>query len=143
VTDDIVEFIKAQLNVDEQIARSAPDGPWEAQTEAWPESPEARVWAETATGREVQVAEANGVLAAAHIARHDPVRALADVEAKRYLLEWCAEVTVHFDWSTLNRPGSLLHDPNPRATHTAAVAMQAMAASYASRAGYKPEWSLP
>jgi hypothetical protein len=143
MTDGIVEFIKAQLDLDERIARNAPGEHWEPQTEAWPESPEARVWTESATGREVEVCEAIGVFAAAHIARHDPAAVLVEIEAKRYLLEWCAEVTAHFDWSTLNQPGSLKHDPNARATHTAVVALQSMAAPYAGRPGFKPGWRLP
>jgi hypothetical protein len=106
---EIVEFIEAQLDIDEQIARSAPDGPWGPQTEAWPESPEARVWAETATGREVQVAEANGVLAAAHIGRHDPVRVLADVEAERAIVAECDEVL-----NATREDGSFVHHPSAR-----------------------------
>lgn len=77
-----------------------------------------------------------------HIARHDPARVLREVAAKRQLLEWCAAVTEHFDWATLNQPGSLLHDPNARATNTATLAMQAMATPYADHPDYQEGWKL-
>lgn len=77
-----------------------------------------------------------------HIARHDPARVLAEVAAKRHLLEWCTEVTKHFDWTTLNAPGLLLHDPNARATNTATLAMQTMAVSYADHPDYDASWRL-
>lgn len=152
--DSIVDFIKTQLALDEQIARLAGEtrggaiASWHVDCDC--PNKDAGVHADDCyacrvEGDNITIYDEGGhdEYQARHIARHDPATVLAKVEANRYLLEWCAEVTQHFDWSTLNQPGSLKHDPNARATHTAVVALLSMAAPYARRPGFKPEWRLP
>lgn len=154
MTDSIVEFIKAQLVIDDRLARAAGStrsgiiASWHVDCRC-PDK-DAGMHADNCyecrvEGDNITIYDEGGhdEDQARHIARHDPAAILAEIETKRYLLEWCAEVTAHFDWSTLNLPGSLLNDPNARATHTAVVALQAMAAPYVGRPGFKPEWRLP
>lgn len=146
---EIVEFVKAQLAHDKAEAEAARDahmGYYAVEGDAEWRVSDYGEGVYTEPHGIVVVIGAHGFLkdsTAHHIARHDPARVLADVEAKRYLLEWCTEVAAHFDWSTLNLPGSLRDDPNARATHTAVVALKSLAAPYAGRPGFKPEWRLP
>ncbi|THA82739.1 DUF6221 family protein [Streptomyces sp. A0592] len=87
--DDLVQFLRARLDEDEQAARAATGGPWVLDDERHAEqiltadesvvvvggsrwSGEAPVFETTADGL--------------HIARHDPARVLAEVDAKRRIL---------------------------------------------------------
>ena len=154
MSDEIVAFIKAQLNLDGQLARDA-GATRSGKIASWwvdcgcpgklADEHADNCWDRRVEGDNIVIYDEGGhdEDQARHIARHDPARVLADVEAKRYLLEWCAEVTAHFDWSTLNLPGSLRDDPNARATHTAVVALKSLAVPYAGQPGFKPEWRLP
>lgn len=154
MSDGIVEFIRAQMAIDGELARLAGTGrsgaiaSWHVDCRCPDKSAgthDEKCWTCRVEGDNIIIYDEGGhdEYQARHIARHDPVTVLAEIEAKRYLLEWCMEVTTHFDWSALDQPGSLREDPNARATHTAIVALKSMAAPYAGRPGYKPEWRLP
>ncbi|WP_030670760.1 DUF6221 family protein [Streptomyces rimosus] len=69
--DDLVQFLRDRLDEDEAVARAcAGDGGWDASNIAiyGPDlAPEVRE----------------------HMARHDPARVLAEVEAKRQIIELC------------------------------------------------------
>ena len=136
---NIAEFLTARLDEDEAAAVAlcgGRTGRWHAYLEGGDDG-----WAFEAEGGGLgAIVEDEGL--AYYIARHDPARVLREVAAKRQLLEWCAAVTEHFDWATLNQPGSLLHDPNARATNTATLAMQAMATPYADHPDYQEGWKL-
>lgn len=85
--DDLVAFLRARLDEDEQIARDATGGPWVDEFSAVtghcvlpPDALDAREY----------VAKTQLLAAlpdARHIARHDPARVLREVEAKRQLLD--------------------------------------------------------
>lgn len=67
---------------------------------------------------------------------------LVDIAAKRKLLDWCAKVTAHLDWTAIDSFGWLQDDPNPRATHGCQLALRAMAAPYAAHPDYDPAWAV-
>ncbi|MFH8336936.1 DUF6221 family protein [Streptomyces sp. AM6-12] len=69
--DDLVEFLRARLDEDEQIARDANTSP------------------EMVTGIPRSYASAPVAL---HIVRHDPARVLAEVDARRGIVDDLAEV---------------------------------------------------
>lgn len=78
--NDLVEFIRAQLDEDERVARAA----------GW----HRYIWelgivygTVIATGNRKTVAHGCQEYDADHIARHDPARALREVDAKRRILE--------------------------------------------------------
>ena len=79
---DIVKFLRARLDEDEALARAAidPDRPgthwhwWRADERDRPAAPDEGTGGEVKTGP------------ALHIARHDPTRALREVEAKRQVI---------------------------------------------------------
>lgn len=82
---DIVAFLKARLDEDEQVARLAIPGPWVSDgyysvaSEALGEG--RSVICEGDCGGGVHDSETS-----AHIARHNPARVLADIDAKLRLL---------------------------------------------------------
>lgn len=96
--DDLVKFLRARLDVEEQVAREATMGPWQ-------NAPTASHHA-TATGRTEEAvfaappdkgativattgvpSQRQNLVNAEHIARHDPARVLRDVEAKRRIVD--------------------------------------------------------
>jgi hypothetical protein len=101
MTADLVAFLRARLDDDEQTAHAATLGPWEwtPEEDVWGHCGPALIragfdgegdrelvevlsgWGHDAWGMHVSDNDA------AHIARHDPARVLADVEAKRQLLD--------------------------------------------------------
>lgn len=95
---DITAFLAARLDEDEQVARDATPGPWLADTdyddEVYTMSDPVRTSEANPDGCDYAVigyirggvgnrTEANMV----HIAHHDPARVLAEVTAKRRILE--------------------------------------------------------
>ncbi|WP_406000710.1 DUF6221 family protein [Streptomyces sp. NBC_00829] len=103
---DLVAFLRARLDEDQQLADAAPPGPWDARpsdaADLWtvlgPYGAYSRFNADedvrTVTAYRLEVAGsdigAGGVRsreAAEHMARHDPARVLREVEAKRRIVE--------------------------------------------------------
>ncbi|MDJ0460600.1 DUF6221 family protein [Streptomyces sp. H27-C3] len=96
MSDDLVQFLRDRYDEDERVARAATPGPW-----VW--TPEQDVWGQCGptlirVGTDAPGSELMEVLAGqghdawglhvsegdqAHIARHDPARVLAEIEAKR------------------------------------------------------------
>jgi len=86
VTDDLVTWLRIQIDADERIARAATEGPWIAEVSG--ETGHCVIPADAQSTRE-HVAKTQLYAAAAdaeHIARHDPARVLAEVDAKRRIL---------------------------------------------------------
>jgi hypothetical protein len=96
---DLVAFLLARLDEDERWARQATPGPWawsenhdgagevnaaerrpDLQGDGWERSQARSIANESATG-DVRLADA------VHIARHDPARLLADIAAKRQIVD--------------------------------------------------------
>lgn len=78
----LVEFLTARLDEDERIARAASErAPWSHNADDY--------WMITGTDGDVVVYDESAPTdaEAAHIARHDPACVLADVAAKRAILE--------------------------------------------------------
>jgi hypothetical protein len=120
----LVEFLRARLDEDEQVACAATPGPWRVRVDG-PDD-ESYVWADNGgrygdgspvTFHPDGAPRHQGAIGdedARHVARHDPTRALREVEAKRGLMttieddpfdamgaEWQYEVLV---WSYLALP---------------------------------------
>jgi hypothetical protein len=86
---DLVEFLRARLDEDEVAASAASPGPWHVNDES-----------DTVLAvDDIEVAEGFALsgpqlrATTAHVARHDPARVLADVEAKRLLIEHAETVS--------------------------------------------------
>lgn len=74
MADDLLAFLRARLEEDEQAALAAKPGPWHADGGS--------VYATHWIDEVVDYSES-----AEHIARHDPARVLADVAAKRQVVD--------------------------------------------------------
>ncbi|MET8278287.1 DUF6221 family protein [Micromonospora sp. NPDC005174] len=131
--DDFVIWLRVQLDDDERVAKIAAD--------RYPH------WATTDEGDVVQVGTggsgylANGPWGTSlfevgeHIARHDPARVLAEVDAKRRILD------IHHDdghgdcdGCGLDAIGLHVHQLDECPT------LLALALAYADRPGYRDEW---
>lgn len=83
MSDDLVAFLRARLDEDEQTAAAASPGPWHANAES----------DEVLAVDDITVADGFALsgqqlrATTAHIARHDPARVLREVEAKRGVIE--------------------------------------------------------
>ncbi|MEU4256293.1 DUF6221 family protein [Streptomyces fradiae] len=75
---DLIEFLRARYDEDERVARHAVDGPWED-----PLGGPIRGGYEMRFVIAQQVQRWNST----HIVRHDPQRVLAEVDAKRRILD--------------------------------------------------------
>lgn len=109
MSDEIVAFIKAQLDLDEQLARDA-GATRSGKIASWwvdcgcpgklaDEHADA-CWDRRVEGDNIVIYD-EGVHdedQAQHIARHDPERVLADVEMKRQLLAVVAEMRAQDGW---------------------------------------------
>jgi hypothetical protein len=164
MSDDLVAFLRARLTDDERAAKAAPDGPWGV-AEARQEGPWTVLGAFTPherfntasdtreiTVRREQIAGADlgagGVrtrAAAEHIARHDPARVLADVEAKRELVKLHGRAVLragggaqYFDTETVCRSC----EPNYqfRELSWPCTTLRLLALPYADHPDYRDEW---
>ncbi|WP_141746624.1 DUF6221 family protein [Streptomyces sp. LUP30] len=79
----LVEFLRARLDEDEALAREAPPGPWYIGNAVDPTQP---CSVHTFPGVRL-VADGLNWLVAEHIARQNPSRVLADVAAKRAIVD--------------------------------------------------------
>jgi hypothetical protein len=131
VSDELVAFLKARLDEDEKAAGAATPGPWAAldggvmsmDDETWPV-------ASTETGQE----RADRV----HIARWDPARVLADVQAKRVVMDWCVKaIAAQREGSTSERTQTW----DTATVDALYIATQALVLPYASHPDYRAEWS--
>lgn len=90
--DDLIAFLRARIDEDEQVARGGNRGPWEI--ERWDAlgGPAAHVLMPLGDGAQTGLTRSallgtHDAETMEHIARWDPARALAEVEAKRRILE--------------------------------------------------------
>jgi hypothetical protein len=124
VTADLVAFLTARLDEDRKIAFEAGNGGFEP----WTFDPEL-TWESEAGPVHGKYGSWNGQ----HIARHDPARVLAEVDAKRRILN---------EFTMIELPARSSGDT---AAVGAFVKMQAvlrlLALPYADHPDYRPEWA--
>lgn len=124
---DLVQWLTAQLDADERIARAATAGPWLVDCETYAEAIIAgdgtSVIAGGRWGGEASAFESTED--AIHIAAHDPARVLREIEAKRVMVATC-ERTVNEDSRGM--------------TSMAKEFLRLLALPYADREGYREEW---
>jgi hypothetical protein len=143
MTADLIAFLRARLDEDEQVVRAATPGPWQDGggyvTDTGPHGPNAQI-----TDYGTQDGE-QGSADSAHIARWDPARVLAEVDAKRRILaEYEQTVTRAADME----PGTpetytrrLREWSEQRAQMTALNGvLRLLTLPYADYPDYRPEW---
>lgn len=130
---DLIEWLRAQLDADEATAGSATSGPWSN------DDPLARdgVFASAIDGFVVDCDYAHmgpfAVHNATHIALHDPASVLADIAAKRAILDAYEEARSFY------RDPANLHIPAGEA-HGLLTALRHLTTAYADRPGFREEW---
>ena len=118
----LVEFLQARLAEDELTALAAVDGSprWRTNFDYRDVKDEHGHYVVEADSRHPSLEQA------AHIARHDPSRALAEVEAKRLLIAEYLRLDAAGDLHTRGIIGDIL---------------RALCSVYAEHPDYKPSWS--
>jgi uncharacterized protein DUF6221 len=134
---DLVQWLGAQLDADERIARAATAGPWlvdcETHAEAIIAGDGTSVIAGGRWGGEASVF--GSTEDAIHIAAHDPARVLREVEAKRRIVE--QHRPVGYGGVCL----SLCHTRAPGQPQTwPCLTLRLLALPYADRDGYQESW---
>jgi hypothetical protein len=142
VTDSLVSWLRVQLDLDAQTAKTATPGPWFVQRRTWGGWSGGRTWPGVWINNDAADPESGWVVAydggppasmvggedAAHIALWDPARVLADIDSKRQLV-------TSFE--------SVKSDPwtyDEMAEDVAERALKMLALPYAERPGFQESW---
>jgi hypothetical protein len=144
----LVEFLTACLVEDEQAARRSAPGPWNYDPrKQWHLPPPA--FGVPSPGEEYVSGPTTGVciaatgpandppsmFTAAHIARWDPARVLAEVKAKRFVIETLRSYEPDDEWDTEPDMG--------KRSNNAAGAVRRLAQQFAGRPGWDEAWRTP
>jgi hypothetical protein len=120
--DELIAFLRAQLDEDEQVARySGEPRRWSVGECVSADEPGETEWEITTEDGFVHT-RTRGNMRANHIVRHDPARMLAEVDAKRRTLIRCEEEML---------------SGIPRLVHFCEQTLREMARPYAERPGYQ------
>lgn len=151
MTLNLAEFLRARLDEDEQVARRASEyaeAEWllDEDTETvlwWPPEPHIAE-KEREKGLPVvsdqwrgQTIESGGSRIAPHIARHDPARVLAEVDAKRKLVTAYESAVTAYGAA---ERGTTVSDLMTGSVNSLRFTLQLLALPYADHPGYKEEW---
>jgi hypothetical protein len=119
---DLITFLRARLDEDEALALAASPGPWHPDAESY----------EVLAADDITVCDGFALsgpqlrATTEHIARWDPARVLAEVAAKRAVVDGLAAADPHAGYIT--------------GTFTARHALWLLAQSYADHPDYREEW---
>ncbi|WP_328941506.1 DUF6221 family protein [Streptomyces sp. NBC_00250] len=142
---DLIAFLRARLDEDWKLAYESgcggrddwafdPEDPWNG-----PNGP--REVVRRATGGFIAVVDPDhgkyGTWNARHIARHNPARVLAEVDAKRRILD---EVVPEMDGMTDQIHSEWGVGPIDPSTYESLVLLRLLALPYASHPDYRDEW---
>lgn len=136
--DDLMQWLGAQLDEDERVAKAANAGPWSVNDETYAETIYAADGTDVVAGGRWggEASVFNDTEDALHIVRHDPARVLREVEAKRRIL---AEVVPE-----MNRMDDQLETefgtPSNPEPYESGKLLRLLALPYADRPGYRDEW---
>ena len=127
MTSDIIDFLYARYDEDEQVAQKALG----LSPRRWHLSGSSIV-ARTESGSETVVAPTIWPQEGEHIVRHDPARVLTDLNAKRRVVDVLRGFEPNNEWDT--QPDMGLRANN------AAGALRALALAYAGHPDYHSDW---
>ncbi|MFE2073692.1 DUF6221 family protein [Streptomyces misionensis] len=125
--DDLVEFLRARLDEDEQVARAAAGRNW-LDGDGW------------LMNEDMHIAEVGDRPTLVHIAAHDPARVLREIDAKRRII-------AEHEMVPAGQGGKLGCDicvatPSwgPEVVSGPCTTLRLLALPYADRPGYRSEW---
>jgi len=126
---DLAAWLLDRIADDEAVARAATPGPWYVNSEDYAEAIYAPDGSSPVAGGrwggEASVFDSDET--AAHIARHDPARVLAECAAKRRIVK-------AYEFETDTPPDGTDQPP--------AMALRLLALPYSDRDGYDPAWAV-
>lgn len=131
---DLVDFLRARLAEDERLAKAAIS---DARTPPnWRGVQGPGRWitdGPVVVGDDMTIYDEGGhdEAQAEHIARHDPAHVLADVEARRRIVEHCSATI-----GAAGEPPGIDHDDIPAIERV----LRLLALPHADRPGYRAEW---
>jgi len=133
--DELITFLRRQLDDDERVAHATlgvnvradlingkPAPRWVSRGDS--------VW----DTNDIPRVKGTWAREAEHIARWDPARVLAEIQAKRRILDWAEAAQREFDRAGLRTPTPTTSEP----MYFAAL----LAQPYAGRDGWREEWRL-
>lgn len=134
----LVEFLRARLDMEAEIAREATPGPWQnaptprhrpttsgrSEEAVFASPPDMGTVVVATTG---EPSERRNLVNAEHIARWDPARVLAEVEAKRRIVDRC-----EYEMSGYAGTGAQVATPH--------LVLRLLALPYAAHPEYDPAW---
>ena len=130
--DELVAWLRAQIDEDEALAREAGGDSWVAVDLAFVDDP---------NGRQIVRDECMTPGVQAHIARHDPARVLREVEAKRGIVELHSDRDHFCGIGSIERDGYTWHEAGEkRRADIPCLTLRLLALPYADRPGYREEW---
>ncbi|WP_159041176.1 DUF6221 family protein [Streptomyces sp. WM6349] len=148
MTAELINFLRDRLSIEEHVAREATMGPWRnAGTSRHHEDaagPCEAVFAAPPDRGCICIArtgargDRQAMVDAEHIARHNPERILAEVEAKRRILTLHSDATGH-SCSVTDETGYELNYAEVRGDD-ACTTLRLLALPYADHPYYRQEW---
>lgn len=149
--DELIAFVRAQLDEDERVARAASAGPWRYDPTQHHREPGTVRFSEGVftgpAGRDAiciattgETDDPQSMVDAEHIARWDSARVLAEVEAKRRVLDEYAEADhlQQVGWEN-DEPSKYEYMAREEAL---GKVVKLLAQAYAGRPGWREEWRV-
>jgi hypothetical protein len=138
--DDLVQWLRAQLDEDERIARDVQqpdDFPWEAWHMVGEAADGTVRWGVRGAGVQPTHEDPLNKARMEHIARHDPARVLRNIEAKRRILD---EIVPQMNDMTDQIHAEFGVGPMDPSTYESLGLLRLLALPYADREGYQESW---
>ncbi|MDQ0758659.1 DUF6221 family protein [Streptomyces canus] len=133
--NDLVQFLRDQLDEEQRVAEAAPRGPW-AVTDAGSivDADGGRVVSSVGGALDGRVSRWPEGPVVAHVLAHDPARVLREIDAKRKLLDEFEQADRYSrtTWGQSNADQSR--------ARTLGKVLRLLALPYADRPGYREEW---
>ena len=137
--DELVQFLRARYDEDEQAAKACASAPWEVEIPPMVHvSVQARRDNKWKWGKLGYVATVERDEDRAHIVRHDPARVLRDIEARRRIMTLHTAATGH-GCSTTDETGYNLNYDEV-SYNDACTTLRLLASVYADHPSYRAEW---
>jgi hypothetical protein len=130
--DDLVQWLSAQLDEDERIARRAGD--------SFRQIGETGVIVATEGDRAEECASANWAGVAEHIVTHDPARVLREIDAKRKLVNLHRPIRAPQPDGITNLDCSTCGGEDKLSPSWPCPTLRLLALPYADREGYQEGW---
>jgi hypothetical protein len=142
--DELIAFVRQQLDEDERVALAVTEmarfDEWDAVGSAVDDEIGRSNWEVVGIARPPTAPAAKAI--SQHIARWDPARVLAEVEAKRAMLDviLAYEAKIDGEWGCCHSADAIGAGRCPEIDPNEIHAIRVLAQPYAGREGWREEW---